>query len=58
MLEASHDLVFRNSFKDIHYALDTLYKTGIRCEFESPFVRPRCLRDRREHQSVASHFRV
>ena len=34
MLEASHDLVFRNSFKDIRYALDTLNKTGIRYEFE------------------------
>ena len=34
MLEASHDLVFRNSFKDISYALDTLNKTGTRYEFE------------------------
>jgi len=34
MLEASHDLVFRNSFKDIRYALDTLGKTGTRYEFE------------------------
>lgn len=34
MLEASHDLVFRNSFKDIRYALDTLNKTGARYEFE------------------------
>ena len=34
MLEASHDLVFRNSFKDIRYALDTLNKTGTRYEFE------------------------
>lgn len=34
MLEASHDLVFRNSFKDIRYALDTLSKTGTRYEFE------------------------
>ena len=24
MLEGSHDLVFRNSFKDIRYALETL----------------------------------
>lgn len=34
MLEASHDLVFRNSFKDIRYALDTLTATGTRYEFE------------------------
>ncbi len=34
MLEASHDLVFRNSFKDIRYALETLNKTGTRYEFE------------------------
>ncbi|GGD84689.1 3-keto-5-aminohexanoate cleavage protein [Croceicoccus mobilis] len=34
MLEASHDLVFRNSFKDIRYALETLDKTGTRYEFE------------------------
>ncbi|WP_156500299.1 3-keto-5-aminohexanoate cleavage protein [Croceicoccus bisphenolivorans] len=34
MLEASHDLVFRNSFRDIRYALDTLNKTGTRYEFE------------------------
>jgi uncharacterized protein (DUF849 family) len=34
MLEGSHDLVFRNSFKDIRYALDTLNKTGTRYEFE------------------------
>ncbi|MFM6832369.1 MAG: 3-keto-5-aminohexanoate cleavage protein [Novosphingobium sp.] len=34
MLEASHDLVFRNSFKDIRYALDTLNATGTRYEFE------------------------
>jgi len=34
MLEASHDLVFRNSFKDIRYALDTLNATGARYEFE------------------------
>lgn len=34
MLEASHDLVFRNSFKDIRYALDTLNQTGTRYEFE------------------------
>ena len=34
MLEDSHDLVFRNSFKDIRYALDTLNATGARYEFE------------------------
>ena len=34
MLEGSHDLVFRNSFKDIRYALDTLNQTGARYEFE------------------------
>jgi len=34
MLEGSHDLVFRNSFKDIRYALETLNATGARYEFE------------------------
>ena len=34
MLEGSHDLVFRNSFKDIRYALDVLNATGARYEFE------------------------
>src|SRR4030088_3034393 len=34
MLEGSHDLVFRNSFKDIRYALVTLNPTGARYEFE------------------------
>lgn len=34
MLEASRDLVFRNSYKDIEYALRTLNKTGARYEFE------------------------
>jgi uncharacterized protein (DUF849 family) len=34
MLENSKDLVFRNSFKDIAYALDTLNGTGARYEFE------------------------
>jgi len=34
MLEASYDLVFRNSFKDIRYALETLDATGARYEFE------------------------
>jgi uncharacterized protein (DUF849 family) len=34
MLENSKDLVFRNSFKDIAYALNTLNDTGTRYEFE------------------------
>ncbi|GAC1581487.1 MAG: 3-keto-5-aminohexanoate cleavage protein [Sphingomicrobium sp.] len=34
MLEGSHDLVFRNSYKDIRFALDTLNATGARYEFE------------------------
>lgn len=34
MLEDSRDLVFRNSFKDIAYALNTLNETGARYEFE------------------------
>lgn len=34
MLNGSHDLVFRNSFKDIRYALDCLNTTGARYEFE------------------------
>jgi uncharacterized protein (DUF849 family) len=34
MLEGSHDLVFRNSFKDIRYALENLNETGTRYEFE------------------------
>ncbi len=34
MLEGSHDLVFRNSFKDIRYALETLNPTNTRYEFE------------------------
>lgn len=34
MLENSHDLVFRNSFKDIAFALSTLNRTGTRYEFE------------------------
>lgn len=34
MLENSRDLVFRNSFKDIGYAFDTLNATGARYEFE------------------------
>jgi uncharacterized protein (DUF849 family) len=33
-LEASRDLVFRNSFQDIEYALETLGDTGVRFEFE------------------------
>jgi uncharacterized protein (DUF849 family) len=34
MLEGSKDLVFRNSFKDIRYALETLNATETRYEFE------------------------
>ncbi|WP_144097953.1 3-keto-5-aminohexanoate cleavage protein [Croceicoccus sediminis] len=34
MLEGSHDLVFRNSYKDIRYALETLNDAGARYEFE------------------------
>ncbi len=34
MLENSRDLVFRNSFKEIEYALRTLNETGTRYEFE------------------------
>jgi uncharacterized protein (DUF849 family) len=34
MLEKSHDLVFRNSFKEIRYALETLNSTQTRYEFE------------------------
>jgi uncharacterized protein (DUF849 family) len=34
MLENSKALVFRNSFKDIRYALETLNETGTRYEFE------------------------
>jgi len=34
MLENSRDLVFRNSFKDIEYALRTLNEIGARYEFE------------------------
>jgi uncharacterized protein (DUF849 family) len=34
MLEASRDLVFRNSFKDIGFALEELNPTGTRYEFE------------------------
>jgi uncharacterized protein (DUF849 family) len=33
-LENSRDLIFRNTFKDIEYALNTLNGTGIRFEFE------------------------
>ena len=33
-LEASRDIVFRNSFKDIEYVLTTLSETGTRFEFE------------------------
>src|SRR3546814_17519224 len=34
MLESSHDLVFRTSFKYIRYALQTLNATGTRYEIE------------------------
>jgi uncharacterized protein (DUF849 family) len=34
MLEASRDLVFRNSFKDIEYVLSTMSASGTRFEFE------------------------
>ena len=34
-LEDSRDLVFRNSFKDIEYVLETCYGNGTRFEFES-----------------------
>ena len=34
MLRNSDDLVFRNSFRDIRYALETLNATGARYEFE------------------------
>jgi len=34
MLEASHDFVFRNTYKDIRYCLDTLSDAGVRYEFE------------------------
>jgi uncharacterized protein (DUF849 family) len=34
MLEGSRDLVFRNTYKDIAYALRTLNETGTRYEFE------------------------
>jgi uncharacterized protein (DUF849 family) len=33
-LEATRDLVFRNSFKDIEYVLQTCYENGTRFEFE------------------------
>ncbi|MFK7764401.1 MAG: 3-keto-5-aminohexanoate cleavage protein [Roseobacter sp.] len=33
-LEGSHDLVFRNSFKDISYVIDTCRDNGTRFEFE------------------------
>ena len=34
MLEASRDFVFRNTYKDIRFCLDTLSPTGARYEFE------------------------
>ena len=33
-LEATRDLVFRNSFKDIEFILETCYENGTRFEFE------------------------
>jgi uncharacterized protein (DUF849 family) len=33
-LESTRDLVFRNSFKDVEYVLDTCYDNGTRFEFE------------------------
>lgn len=33
-LEGTRDLIFRNSFKDIEYILDTCYSNGTRFEFE------------------------
>jgi uncharacterized protein (DUF849 family) len=33
-LEATNDLIFRNSFKDIEYILETCYGNGTRFEFE------------------------
>ena len=34
MLEGSRDIVFRNTYKDIQYCLETLNETGTRYEFE------------------------
>lgn len=34
MLEASEDFVFRNSYKDVRYILETLNESGARYEFE------------------------
>ena len=34
MLEGSRDMVFRNSYKDVQYILETLNDTGARYEFE------------------------
>jgi uncharacterized protein (DUF849 family) len=34
MLEGSHDLVFKNTYKDIRYTLETLREADIRYEFE------------------------
>jgi uncharacterized protein (DUF849 family) len=36
-LEATRDLIFRNSFKDIEFILATCYDNGTRFEFESVF---------------------
>jgi uncharacterized protein (DUF849 family) len=34
MLEGSHDLVFKNTYKDIRYVLETLRESGTKFEFE------------------------
>ncbi|WP_395336365.1 3-keto-5-aminohexanoate cleavage protein [Novosphingobium sp. BL-8H] len=34
MLEASHDYIFRNTYSDIRYCLETLNESGARYEFE------------------------
>ena len=34
MLEGSHDLVFKNTYKDIRFTMDTLRDSGVRYEFE------------------------
>jgi len=54
----SHDLVFRNSFKDIRYALETLNSSGARYEFEcydTSHLYNRIILDRRPRQSTAVH---
>ena len=39
-LEATRDLVFRNTFKDIEYILETCYDNGTRFEFECYDIAP------------------